>query len=161
VSAKKSLSSSRVTEIRNKKASHKYFLEDKVEAGVVLTGTEVKSIRAGKAQINEAFVRFDKNYPILYNAHIEEYAFGNLNNHEPRRPRRLLLHKKEIRKLQAALEAKGYSIVPVRMYFKGSLVKVEIALGKGKKLHDKRDDLKKRTALREAEQSFKQKYHIR
>ena len=142
-------------EIRNSKASHKYLIGEKFEAGLVLTGTEVKSIRLGKAQLTEAFVRVEKGNAILYHAHIEEYAFGNKQNHNPTRPRRLLLHKKEIKKLQEAIDLEGKTIIPLRMYLKHGLIKVEIALCKGKKLFDKREDLKKKTALREAQRSIK------
>lgn len=142
-------------EIRNKKASHKYTLEEKFEAGIVLTGTEVKSVRDGKAQISEAFVRIEKNEAILYHAHIEEYSFGNINNHNPLRPRKLLLHKKQILKIKRELEAKGMSVVPTRLYLAHGLVKVEIALAKGKKLFDKREDLKKKTQLRDADRAMR------
>ncbi len=145
----------RFTEIRNSKAARNYFLEDKFEAGIVLKGTEVKSIRAGKAQVNEAFVRIEKGEPILYGAHIDEYKYGNLGNHTPKQPRKLLLNKKEIRKIQAAIEAGGYTVVPVRMYAKGGLIKVEIALGKGKKLFDKREDLKKKAMMRDVDRTMK------
>ena len=141
-------------EIRNAKAFHRYFVEERLEAGIVLKGTEIKSIRQGKAQITEAFVRFDQNIPILYHAHIDEYAFGNTNNHNPTRPRKLLLHHREIRRLRAAIETGGASVVPLRIYFKRGLAKVEIALCKGKKLYDKRDVLKKKTMLREAERTL-------
>jgi SsrA-binding protein len=141
--------SSRFREIRNAKALHDYFVEDKFEAGIVLTGTEVKSIRAGLAQISESFVRLDGGVPILYHAHISEYSHGSYDNHNPYNPRRLLLHKKEIRKIQQAVQSGGYTVVPLRLYMKGALVKVEIAVARGKKLFDKREDLKKAIAKRE------------
>lgn len=145
-------------EIRNSKASHKYLIGDKFEAGIVLKGTEVKSIRQGKAQISEAFVRIEKGNVILYNAHIEEYSHGNIENHAPTRPRRLLLHNKEIEKIQTAVDLEAQAIIPLRMYLKHGLIKIEIALCKGKKLFDKREALKKKTDLREAERSIKQNY---
>lgn len=142
-------------EIRNAKAFHKYFVGQKFEAGIVLKGTEVKSIRAGKAQITESFVRIEKGNAILYNTYIDEYVFGNLYNHIPTRPRRLLLHKKEIVKLKTAVEALGETIIPLRLYIAHGLVKLEIALCKGKKLYDKREDLKKKMAKRETERALK------
>lgn len=145
----------RYQEIRNKKIYHKFFVGDKYEAGIVLRGTEVKSIRNGRAQISESFARVNGESIILYHAHIDEYAFGNTNNHDPLRPRKLLLHKRQIRNLRTALEAGGEVLVPTRMYFKKGLVKVEIALCKGKKLFDKRETLKKKTALREAQKAIK------
>lgn len=144
-----------IREIRNSKAYHTYHVEDKYEAGVVFTGTEIKSVRAGKAQITEAFVRIERGEAILYHSHIDEYAFGNIHNHNPTRPRKLLLHKREIDKLKAASQAEGYAIIPLRIYFKKALAKVEIALCKGKKLHDKRETLRKKTELREAERFIK------
>lgn len=141
----------RFTEIRNAKASHQYIIHERYEAGIVLTGTEVKSIRMGKAQINEAFARVEKGEVILFHAHISEYAFGTWANHNPVRPRKLLLNKSEIRKIQGAVEAGGRTLVPTRMYLKHGLVKVEIGVCTGKKLHDKRETLKKRTEMREAE----------
>jgi len=144
----------RVTEIRNTKVYRNFHVGDKFEAGIALQGTEVKSIRAGRAQINEAFVRIEKERPVLYRAHIDEYAFGNLNNHNPVRPRKLLLHKREILKIRAGLETAGETCIPTRMYLKKGLVKVELALCKGKKLFDKREDLKKKTQMREAERAL-------
>lgn len=141
-------------EIRNARAFHKYSIEERFEAGVVLRGTEVKSIREGKAQISEAFVRFDKGEPMLYHAHIDEYKYGTDANHAPVRPRKLLLHKKEIEKIRVGLEAGGKTVVPLRMYLAHGLVKVEIALAKGKNLFDKRDTLKKKTVLREAQRDM-------
>lgn len=145
----------RYTEIRNAKALRDYFVEEKFEAGVALKGTEVKSIRAGKAQINDAFGRFDKGELWLLNAHIEEYAFGNIYNHDSRRTRKLLLHRHQIRKIAQALQVGGRALVPLRMYFKDALVKIEVALCVGKKLYDKRDDLKKRVEMREVDKALK------
>jgi SsrA-binding protein len=145
----------RYAEIRNPKALHDYFVDERFEAGIQLRGTEVKSIRAGKAQIKGAFGRCDNGELWLHNAHIDPYAFGNIQNHDPRRTRKLLLHQHQIRKISQALEAGGRTVVPLRMYFKDALVKVEIALCTGKKLFDKREDLKKRAQLRENEKDFK------
>jgi SsrA-binding protein len=145
----------RYTEIRNAKALRDYSVEEKFEAGLALKGTEVKSIRAGCAQINDAFGRFDKGELWLFNAHIEEYAFGNIFNHDTRRTRKLLLHRHQIRKIAQAMQTGGLSLIPLRMYFKDALVKVEIALCAGKKLFDKRQDLKKRAVLDEMKKALK------
>lgn len=139
----------------NKKAYHEYFLEEKYEAGIALHGTEVKSLRMGKCSIKESFVRIENGEVILYQMHISPYEKGNIFNRDPLRPKKLLLHKEEVRKLQGKIAEKGYTLVPVEVYFKGSLVKVEIALAKGKKLYDKRDDIAKKDARREAEREFK------
>lgn len=146
----------RYTELRNSKASRDYTIEERFEAGIKLQGTEVKAIRAGRAQINDAFGRFEKGDLWLLNAHIDEYAFGNSNNHPTRRTRKLLLHKHELRKIAQAMQVGGYALVPLRMYFKEALVKVEVGLAVGKKLHDKRDDLKKRVVTMEMKQAIKQ-----
>lgn len=145
----------RYTEIRNAKALRDYTVEEKFEAGIALKGTEVKSIRAGRAQINDAFGRFEKGELWLHNAHIEEYAFGNISNHDVRRTRKLLLHRHQVRKIAQALQVGGRALVPLRMYFKEALVKVEVALCIGKKLHDKREDLKKRVQEREIDKAMK------
>ena len=147
--------SERFREIRNAKALHDYFVEDKFEAGIMLTGTEVKSIRAGLAQISDAFVRIDNDIPILYHAHIQEYEFGSYANHDPHSPRRLLLHKREIRKIRQAMQSGGLTLIPLRMYFVKALVKVEIAIARGKKLYDKREDMKAAIVKRETERVFK------
>ena len=122
----------RYTEIRNAKALRDYLVEEKFEAGVALKGTEVKSIRGGRAQINDAFGKFERGELWLYNAHIEEYSFGNLNNHDSRRTRKLLLHRHQIRKIAQAMQVGGRALVPLRMYFKDALVKVEVAIAVGK-----------------------------
>lgn len=145
----------RFTEIRNSKARRDFFVESTFEAGVVLKGTEVKSIRAGRAQINDAFGRMKKGELWLMNAHIDEYRFGNFANHEPRRTRKLLLKKSELRKIDQALSQAGKSLIPLRIYMKEALVKVEVALCIGKKLYDKRDDLKKRVVDREIDRAIK------
>ena len=146
----------RFTEIRNSKALRDYSIEERFEAGIKLQGTEVKAIRAGRAQINDAFGRFDKGDLWLMNAHIDEYAFGSFNNHDTRRTRKLLLHKHELRKIAQALQVGGLTLVPLRMYFKEALVKVEVGLGVGKQLHHKRDDLKNRVVAMEMKQALKQ-----
>jgi SsrA-binding protein len=125
--------SARYTEIRNAKARHDYFVGETFEAGLALKGSEVKSIRAGRAQVADAFGRFEKGELWLHNAHIEPYAFASTANHDPRRSRKLLLHAHQIRKIAQALAVGGTALIPLRMYFKGALVKVEIALCSGKK----------------------------
>ena len=139
----------------NKKARHDYFLEEIYEAGISLHGTEVKSLRMGKCSIKEAFIHIEDGEVILYVMHISPYDKGNIFNKDPLRPKKLLMHKQEIRKLVGKIAQKGYTIVPVEVYFKGSLVKVQIALAKGKKLYDKRQDIAKKDQRREAERDFK------
>ncbi len=141
--------------ILNTKARRKYFVGDKHEAGLVLCGTEVKSIRSGNVQISESFARFVKNELFMFNAHIAEYEFGGEQNHEPQRRRKLLLSRRELSRLKIEVEAGGKTIVPLKLYFKGSLVKVQIGVCTGKYNRDKRQDLKKRVAQREAEQALK------
>ena len=153
--AAKSKDLSRYTEMRNSKALRDYFIHDKFEAGVKLSGSEVKSIRAGKAQITDAFARVEKDEVWLYGAYIEEYSYAGLSQHAPRRPRKLLLHASEIRKLSSEVETAGRSIVALRMYFKEALVKVEIATASGKKQFDKREDLKKREQNLEARRALR------
>jgi SsrA-binding protein len=147
----------RFTEVRNAKAHRDYAIGQKFEAGLQLRGTEVKSIRAGRAQISDAFARIEKGEAWLHNAHIEQYAFGNIHNHEAKRIRKLLLHRRDIEKIRVALETGGHALVPLRMYFKEALVKVEVGLGTGKKLHDKRADLRQRVVQREIDQAMKQR----
>ena len=140
----------------NKKAYHDYFIDDKFEAGIELFGTEVKSIRMGKCSIKEAFIKIESDGQVyVFGMHISPYEKGNIFNKDPLRPKKLLMHKKEILKLQGKMKEKGYTIVPVQVYFKGSLVKVQIALAKGKKLYDKRQDIAKKDQRREAERDFK------
>lgn len=141
----------------NKKAFHDYFIEDKYEAGIVLHGTEVKSLRMGKCSIKEAFVRVEKGEVFIYNMHISPYEKGNIFNKDPLRVKKLMLHGYEINKISGKMAEKGYTLVPLQVYFKGSLVKVEIALAKGKKLYDKRQDIAKKDQRREAEKDFKVK----
>jgi SsrA-binding protein len=145
----------RYTEIRNAKALRDYFVDERFEAGIQLSGTEVKSIRSGKAQISDAFGRVDQGEAWLHGAHIEQYAFGNIHNHDAKRIRKLLLHRRDLNKIQLALEAGGRALVPLRMYFKEALVKVEVALCTGKKLFDRREDLKKKVAQREIDRELK------
>lgn len=139
----------------NKKAYHDYFIEEKYEAGISLAGTEVKSLRMGRCSIKEAFIRIEHDEVFVYNMHISPYEKGNIFNKDPLRVRKLLLHRQEIRKIQGHITQKGYTIVPLRVYFSGSLVKVEIGLAKGKKLYDKRQDIAKKDQRREAERKFK------
>ena len=139
----------------NKKAYFDYFIEDKYEAGISLHGTEVKSLRMGKCSIKEAFIRIEKGEVYVYNMHISPYEKGNIFNKDPLRPKKLLLHKSEINKIAGSLATKGYTLVPLQVYFKGSLVKVEIGLARGKKLYYKRQDIAKKDQRREAEKNFK------
>ena len=141
----------------NKKAFHDYFIEDTYEAGIALKGTEVKSLRMGKCSIKESFLRIENNEVYIYGMHISPYEKGNIFNRDPLRVRKLLLHKDEIRKLQGRITEKGYTLVPLKVYFSKSLVKVELALAKGKKLYDKRDSIAKKDMRREAEREFKVK----
>ena len=142
----------------NKKAWHDYFIEDKYETGIELFGTEVKSIRMGKCSIKEAFVRIDKGEVYIYGMHINPYEKGNIFNKDPLRVRKLLLHKSEINRMASKVKEKGFTLVPLQVYFKGSLVKVEIGLARGKKLYDKRDDIAKKDQRRETEREFKQTF---
>ena len=139
----------------NKKVFHDYFLEETFEAGIELAGTEVKSLRMGKCSIKESFIHIENGEVIIYGMHISPYEKGNIFNKDPLRPRKLLMHKREITKLAGQIAQKGFTIVPVEVYFKNGLVKVEIALARGKKLYDKRQDIAKKDAKREAERDFK------
>lgn len=139
----------------NKKAYHDFFIEEKYECGVVLHGTEVKSLRLGKCSIKEGFARVENGEMNLYGMNISPYEKGNIFNRDPLRPKKLLLHKVEIRKLDSALKERGYSIVPLQVYFKNGRAKVEIGLAKGKKMYDKRDDIAKKDQRREHEREFK------
>lgn len=139
----------------NKKAFYDYFIEDKYEAGIELVGTEVKSLRMGKCSIKEAFVRIQKGEVFIYGMHISPYEKGNIFNRDPLRARKLLLHRYEIRKIEGQIAQKGYTLVPLNVYLKGSLMKVEIGLAKGKKQYDKRQDIAKKDQRREAEKQFK------
>lgn len=141
----------------NKKAYHDYFIDDKYEAGIELFGTEVKSIRMGKCSVKESFIRIEKGQVYIYGMHISPYEKGNIFNKDPLRVRRLLMHKTEIRRLESKLAEKGLTLVPLQVYFKGSLVKVEVGLARGKKLYDKRQDTAKRDMKREVERDYKLK----
>lgn len=137
----------------NRRARYEYFLLETFEAGLVLTGTEVKSLRDGRASLAEAYARVENDAVILVGAHIPEYSHGNWTNHEPTRARRLLLHKREIDTLREGLEHQGLTIIPLRLYWKGGRAKIQIALARGKKLHDKREDTAKREAEREMDRA--------
>lgn len=139
----------------NKKAYHDFFIEETYEAGIALHGTEVKSLRMGKCSIKESFVRIENEEVYIYGMHISPYEKGNIFNRDPLRVKKLLLHKSEIRKMKGKIAEKGYTLVPLKVYFNRSLVKVEIGLAKGKKLYDKRQDIAKKDQRREAERDFK------
>ena len=139
----------------NKKAYHDFFILDTYEAGIALHGTEVKSLRMGKCSIKEAFIRIENCEVFIYGMHVSPYEKGNIFNKDPLRVKKLLLHKAEINKLLGKIKEKGMTVVPLKVYLKGSLVKVEIGLAKGKKLYDKRDDIAKKDLKREAERDFK------
>lgn len=139
----------------NKKAYHDYFIEEKYEAGLVLHGTEVKSLRMGKCSIKEAFIRIENGEVYAYGMHISPYEKGNIFNKDPLRPKKLLLHKQQIRKLIGSSAEKGYTLVPLQVYFKDGRAKIEIGLARGKKLYDKRQDIAKKDQRREAEKELK------
>lgn len=139
----------------NKKAYHDYFILDTYEAGIALHGTEVKSLRMGKCSVKESLIRVENGEVFIYGMHISPYEKGNIFNKDPLRPRKLLLHKAEINKMIGKTKEKGMAIVPLKVYFKGSLVKVEIGLARGKKLYDKRNDIAKKDQQREAQRDFK------
>ena len=139
----------------NKKAYHDYFIEEEYEAGIALHGTEVKSLRQGHCSVKESFIRIANNEVMIYGMHVSPYEKGNIFNRDPLRPKKLLLHRYEINKLQGKIKEKGYTLVPLKVYLKDSLVKVEIGLARGKKLYDKRADIAKKDMRREAERDFK------
>lgn len=141
----------------NKKAYYDYFIEDKYEAGIALVGTEVKSLRTGKCSIKESFMKIENNEMFIYGMHISPYEKGNIFNKDPLRVRKLLLHKYQIGKISGQLAQQGYTLVPLQVYFKGRLVKLEIGIAKGKKLYDKRQDIAKKDMRRETEREFKVK----
>lgn len=143
-------------ELKNRSAYHEYFIEDKYDAGIVLAGTEVKSLREGRVSFNDAYCYFDKGELWIKSLHITQYSHGTANNHDPVQERKLLLHKKELRKLEAKTKEKGYSIIPLRIFFnEKGLAKVEIGLGKGKKLFDKRETIKQRDTDRDIKRYLK------
>lgn len=139
----------------NKKAYHDYFIEEKYEAGISLHGTEVKSLRMRKCSIKESFLRIENGELFIYGMHVSPYEKGNIFNKDPLRVKKLLMHKSEIHKLQGKIAEKGYTLVPLQVYLKGGLVKVEIGLARGKKLYDKRQDIAKKDQRREAQREFK------
>ena len=143
-------------EIKNRSAFHEYFFDNKYVAGIILTGTEVKSLREGKASFNDSYCIIHKGEMWLKSLHIAEYSHGTVNNHDPIRDRKLLLQKREINKIEGKLKEKGYTLIPLLIFFnEKNLVKVEIGLGKGKKLHDKRETIKKRDVEREMKRFIK------
>ena len=144
----------------NKKAYHDYFIEEKYEAGLVLHGTEVKSLRMGKCSIKEAFIRIENGEVYIYGMHISPYEKGNIFNKDPLRIRKLLLHKQQIRKLIGSSAEKGYTLVPLQVYFKDGRAKIEIGLARGKKLYDKRQDSAKKDQRREAEKELKVRLRV-
>ena len=141
----------------NKKAYHDYFIEEKYEAGISLVGTEVKSLRMGKGSIKESYIRIENGEMMIYGFHISPYEKGNIFNRDPLRVRKLLVHRYEINKINGKIREKGYTVVPLQVYFRGSLVKVEFGLARGKKLYDKREDIAKKDQRRESERDFKVK----
>ncbi|HLT54973.1 MAG TPA: SsrA-binding protein SmpB [Bacillota bacterium] len=144
---------------QNKKAHHDYFIEETYEAGIVLKGTEIKSIRNGRVNLKDAHARIDKNGEVqLVNMHIAEYTQGNRFNHDPTRTRKLLLHRKEIDKLIGLIQQQGYTLVPLKLYIKNGFAKVLLGLGKGKKKYDKREDLKKKQMKRDIDRALKEQY---
>jgi len=142
---------------RNRRARHDYHIEDVVEGGLVLTGTEVKSLRAGRASLTDGFAQITDGEMWLHGVHIPEYTQGTWTNHEPRRPRKVLLHRKEIDRLDRQTAERGLTIVPLSLYFKDGKVKVELALARGKRTYDKRRDLAQRDAAREVERAFRRR----
>lgn len=145
---------------QNKKAYHDYFILETFQAGIALTGTEVKSMRAGRCNLKDSFIKIENGEAIIKNMHISPYEQGNIFNHDPLADRRLLLHKYEINKLIGAVTIDGNTIVPLKVYLQGSLVKVDIAIAKGKKLYDKRQDIAKKDQQREAAQAFKENLKV-
>ena len=141
----------------NTRAYHDYFIDEKFECGIELFGTEVKSIRAGKCSIKESFVRIEKGEVFVFGMHVNPYEKGNIFNKDPLRAKKLLMHRSEINKLEGRIREKGLALVPLQVYFKGSLVKVEIGLARGKKLYDKRADIAQKDQRREVEREYKEK----
>ena len=145
---------------KNPVAKHNYTIIDTIEAGIVLTGTEIKSIRQGKVNLKDSYASIEKGDVYIHSMHISPYEHGNIYNKDPLRDRKLLLNKSEIRKLIGFIQQKGYSLIPISLYFKGSIIKVELGIGKGKKLYDKREDLKKKEQQKEIAKEFKLKQQI-
>ena len=142
---------------KNPKAHYNYFIEDSIETGIVLTGTEIKSIRAGKANLKDSFANIKNGECFVYGMHISPYDFGNIYNKDPLRVRKLLLNKKEINKLYIKIKQNGYSLVPICLYFKGSLVKLELGIARGKKMYDKRQDIAKKDAEMKIKKALREK----
>ncbi|NLN16026.1 MAG: SsrA-binding protein SmpB [Firmicutes bacterium] len=142
----------------NRKARHDYFIEEVIEAGIVLQGTEVKSLRAGRVNLKDSYATIDNGEVFLHNAHISEYEYGNRNNHDPLRSRKLLLHREEIQKLIGRTRDKGYTLIPLKIYFRNGKAKVELALAKGKRQYDKRQAIAERDARRKIDQTLKERY---
>lgn len=140
---------------QNRKAYHDYSIEETAEAGIQLLGTEVKSLRDGKANLKDSYVLIKDSEVLLFNCHISPYSHGNIMNHEPLRTRKLLLHRKEIERLRGKMQAKGYTLIPLKIYFKGPFAKVEIGLAKGKREYEKRESIKEREAKRDIEKALK------
>src|SRR4051794_20406016 len=151
---KKSAADETINICRNRRATHEYEILDTIECGLVLVGTEVKSLREGYGNLEDAYARIDGGEVWLIGAEIPEYVFGNRLNHKPKRPRKLLLHRREIEKFAAKADQKGFTLVPLRMYFKDGVAKVEIAVARGKQAHDKRESLKKADARREIDRAM-------
>lgn len=143
---------------KNPTAKHNYFIEDTIETGIVLSGTEIKSIRSGKVNLKDSYAGIKNGEVYIYHIHISPYEHGNIYNKDPLRDRKLLLHQREIAKLMGFIKQKGYSLIPVSLYFKGNLVKLELGIGKGKKLYDKREDMAKKDAQREIDRQMKNLY---
>ena len=143
---------------KNRKARFEYEIQNTMEVGIVLKGTEVKSIRAGQINLAESFCRVDERLQVyLLNAHVSQYDFGNIHNHDPLRPKRLLLHRSEIRRLYGQVKEQGLTLIPIKIYLKGGIIKMELALGRGKKIHDKRQTMKKRDAERDVERALSER----
>ncbi len=143
---------------QNKKAKHDYFIDDILEAGIVLLGTEVKSLREGRVNLKDSYAKVKNGEVFLYGCHISPYPHASYNNHDPERVRKLLLHKREIKRLIGKTRERGYSLIPLRLYFRGGKVKVELALARGKKKHDKREAIKRREEARELRRIMRKKF---
>ncbi len=142
---------------RNRKAQHDYFIDETYESGIMLTGTEVKSVRQARVNLKDSYAQVDSGEIFLYNMHISPYDRGNRFNHDPLRRRKLLMHRREIARLTGKVKEKGYTLVPVKIYLKGGLIKIELALAKGKRMYDKRQALREKESRREAERALKEK----
>lgn len=144
---------------RNRKAYHEYHIDEKYEAGIVLTGTEVKSVRNSRVNLREGYAKAENGELFLHNVHISTYDQGNRNNHEPLRTRKLLMHRREINRLYGKMKEKGYTLIPLQVYIRKGLIKIEVGLARGKKLYDKRATIAEKSARREMERAFKEKQH--